>query len=447
VTLPELLPSLRSSLPPHLDPNIWPLTAREGLCGEVLVGGVELSKIAKEYGTPTYVLDETDIRQRCRDYRAAFPEAEVAYASKALLCRAVAGWVQEEGLSLDVCSAGEIAVAAAAGFPAWRMVLHGNAKTPQDLRAALDYHVGRIVIDSVGEIAQLAANVHRRQRVLLRLTPGVDAETHTALTTATEEQKFGLSLTSGAAADAARRVLGQPKLNLVGVHCHLGSQIARFGGYEQAVQRLVAFMAWLRDECHTTLEELNIGGGHAVPYVSGDNGFALNAFAGRIRRVLHVECDRYHLPLPRITIEPGRAIVARAGVTLYRVIAIKRTAGGQRLVAIDGGMSDNLRPCLYGASYTARLVGRPLTADMEPTTVVGRHCEAGDVVARNVPLPIDAHPGDVLAVPCSGAYHHSLASNYNLVGRPPIIAVRDGSARTLIRCETTEDLLARDIGL
>jgi diaminopimelate decarboxylase len=446
VTLPELLPSLRSSLSPHLDADIWPVTARAGERGEILVGGVALSRIAEEFGTPTYVLDEADLRQRCRDYRAAFPEAEVAYASKALLCLAVAGWVEEEGLSLDVCSAGEIAVAAAAGFPARRMVLHGNAKTPQDLRAALDYRVGRIVIDSTGEIAQLAANARRRQRVLLRVTPGVDADTHASLTTATEDQKFGLSLSSGAAADAARRVLRQRKLNLVGVHCHLGSQITRFGGYEQALRRLVAFLAWLRDEHHTTLSEVDLGGGHAVPYVTGNDGFAVDAFAARIRRVLHVECDRHHLPVPRITIEPGRAVVARAGVTLYRVIAVKRTASGQRLVAVDGGMSDNLRPALYGAHYTARLVGRPLTADHEPTHVVGRHCEAGDVIARDVPLPVDTHPGDLLAVPCTGAYHHSLASNYNLVGRPPIIAVRDSTARVLIRRETTEDLLARDIG-
>jgi diaminopimelate decarboxylase len=292
----------------------------------------------------------------------------------------------------------------------------------------------------------LAATVRRRQKVLLRVTPGVDAHTHHALTTATEDQKFGLSLASGAAADAALRVLGQRKLELVGVHCHIGSQISRFGGYEEALRRLVAFLAWLRDERQTTLAELDLGGGHAVPYVSGDDGFALQAFATRIRQVLRLECDRHRLPVPRLTIEPGRAVVARAGVTLYRVIAVKRTAGGQRLVAIDGGMSDNLRPSLYGARYTARLVGRAPTSDVVSTTVVGRHCEAGDVVARDVPLPACVRPGDLLAVPCTGAYHHSLASNYNLVGRPPIIAVRDGSARVLVRRETIEDILARDIG-
>ena len=447
MTLPELLPSLRSSLPPRLDPDIWPATAHEGPHGDILVGGVALSTIAEDHGTPTYVLDEADIRQRCREYRAAFAEAEVAYAAKALLCRAVARWVQEEGLALDVCSSGEIAVAAAAGFPAARMVLHGNAKTPQDLHAALDYHVGRIVIDSVGEIAQLAATVNERQRVLLRVTPGVDGETHPALTTATEDQKFGLSLTSGAAADAARRVLEQPKLELVGVHCHLGSQISRFHGYEEVVKRLVAFIAWLRDEHHTTLDQIDIGGGHAVPYVSGDNCFATEAFGARIRGVLHYECMRHHLPVPRITVEPGRAVVARAGVTLYRVIAVKRTAGGQRLVAVDGGMSDNPRPALYGARYTARLIGRPTTADLELTTVVGRHCEAGDMLARDVSLPVDTHPGDLLAVPCSGAYHHSLASNYNLVGRPPMVVVRDGTVRTIIRRETIDDLLAREVGV
>ena len=446
MTLSELLPTLRSSLHVPLDPDIWPATAHAAPKGDVLVGGVSLSAIAEEFGTPTYVLDEADIRQRCRAYRAAFPDSEIAYASKALLCRAVAAWVQEEGLSLDVCSAGEIAVAAAAGFPAARIVLHGNAKTPHDLKAALDYRVGRIVIDSAGEIAQLAANVEKRQRVLLRVTPGVDAETHTALATATEEQKFGLSLASGAAADAARRILAQRKLELVGVHCHLGSQIARFSGYERAIQRLVAFLAWLRDERHTVLAELDLGGGHAVPYLSGDPNFALGAFAGRVRGVLRVECDRHDLPMPRLTLEPGRAIVARAGVTVYHVIATKRTASGARMVAVDGGMTDNPRPSLYGANYTARVIGRRAEGKLVPSTVVGRHCEAGDILARNVPLPVDVHPGDLLAMPCSGAYHHSLASNYNLVGRPPIVAVRDGSARVLVRRETAEDLLARDMG-
>jgi diaminopimelate decarboxylase len=326
------------------------------------------------------------------------------------------------------------------------MVLRGNAKTPHDLDVALKHRGGRIVIDSTGEIALLAAMVRQRQKVLLRITPGVDAHTHQALTTATEDQKFGLSLASGAAADAALRVLGQRRLELVGVHCHIGSQISRFGGYEEALRRLVAFLAWLRDECQTTLGELDLGGGHAVPYVTGDEGFALHEFSARIRPVLRQECERHRLPVPRLTIEPGRAVVARAGVTLYLVIAVKRTTGGQRLVAVNGGMSDNLRPSLYGARYTARLVGRAPTTDTMPTTIVGRHCEAGDVLARDVPLPACVRPGDLLAVPCTGAYHHSLASNYNLIGRPPIIAVRDGSARTLVRRETIEDLLARDVG-
>jgi len=234
VTLPTLLPSLRSSLPPYLDPGIWPLTARAGHRGEILVGGVALSTVADTFGTPTYVLDETDIRQRCRDYRAVFVDTEIAYAAKALLCRGVAAWIAQEGLALDVCSAGEIAIAHAAGLPPHRMLLHGNAKTPQDLHAAVQHGVGRIVIDSVGEIPVLAATARRHQKVLPRITPGIDAHTHPALTTATEDQQFGLSLASGAAADAARRVLRQRKLDPVGVDCHLGSQISRFGGYEQA---------------------------------------------------------------------------------------------------------------------------------------------------------------------------------------------------------------------
>ncbi|GAA0241125.1 diaminopimelate decarboxylase [Cryptosporangium japonicum] len=449
MTLPELLPSLRSSLSPRVAPGVWPLTTRPGRQGDLLVGGVSLTAVAEEFGTPTYVLDEADVRSRCRRYRAAFgPDVEVAYASKALLFGAVARWIAEEGLALDVCSAGELAVARRVNFPAGRIVLHGNAKTPDDLRTALEYGVGRVVIDSVGEVARLAALADDAagQRVLLRVVPGVDAGTHAALTTGVEEQKFGLSLTTGAAADAARRVLGQHALRLAGVHCHIGSMVTRFGGYERAISQLVAFLAGIRHERGTDLPmELDLGGGHAVPYVEGDQDFAVEAFAARVRQLLALECGRHRIPVPRLTVEPGRAIVARAGVTLYRVLTCKTTAGGTRLVAVDGGMGDNLRPALYGARYTVRRIGRLTSAPTTPATVVGRYCEAGDVLARDVPLPADVRPGDVLAMPGTGAYHHSLANNYNLVGRPPLVVAHEGEARLAIRRETTADLLGRDL--
>ncbi|WP_163513659.1 diaminopimelate decarboxylase [Fodinicola acaciae] len=443
MTLKELLPSLGLSLPDRLTPVVWPRTTRK-VAGDIEIGGVSLAGIAGRYGTPAYVLDELDLRERCREYMRAFAGEEVAYAGKALLTRAVARWVGEEGLSLDVCSAGEMAVARAIGFPAERVILHGNAKTPADLAYARDYRVGRIVIDSLGEVARIAAEAERPQRVLLRIVPGVDAHTHTALTTGTEHQKFGLSLATGDAAEAARRVLGQRALRLCGVHAHIGSQVSRFGAYEQELRQLVAFLAGLYAEHRITVPELNIGGGHAVAYVDGDDTFALDDFATRIRRVLRFECQANRLPVPRLTVEPGRAIAARAGVAIYHVVSVKR-AGGRRLVAVDGGMSDNPRPSLYGAHYSVVLLGRKADTAQERMTVVGRHCEAGDILAEDAPLPADVRPGDLLAVPASGAYHFPLASNYNLVGRPPLIAVRGGRARVLVRRETINDILARDI--
>jgi diaminopimelate decarboxylase len=425
--------------------DVWPCTALREPDGEISVGGLRLTELAAAYGTPAYIVDETDVRYRCRAYIAAFPGGEVAYAGKAFLCRAMAQWVAQEGLSLDVCSAGEVEVARSANFPAERIILHGNAKTPEDLQAAFTCGVGRIVVDSVSEISRLAALAPRHQRVLIRVTPGVDAFAHPAVATGVEDQKFGLSLSSGAAADAVQRVLAHPELDLVGLHCHLGSQLTDLMAYETAARKLIGLMAATRDHTGVVLAELNLGGGHAVPYVEGDEGFDLAGFADRARRLIAAECASFRLPVPRLTVEPGRAIVNRAMVTLYRILAIKRAIGARTFVAVDGGMSDNPRPELYGARYSVHAV-RPSGAPMETVTVVGRHCEAGDVLAADVPLPADVRPGDLVAVPGTGAYNHSMASNYNMVGRPPVIAIRDGAARLLVRRETTSDLLARDIG-
>jgi diaminopimelate decarboxylase len=429
-----------------LTSDLWPSTARLEADGDISVGGQRLSALAARYGTPTYILDEADVRARCRAYVGALNNAEIAYAAKAFLCRAMAEWIAEEGLSLDVCSAGELAVARSVGFPADRILLHGNAKTPNDLQAAIGYGVGRIVIDSASEIVRLAALSRRRQRVLIRVTPGIDAHTHPAVATGVEDQKFGFSLASGDAADAVRKVFTHPELELVGLHCHIGSQLSRPQAYELAAAQLVRLMSAVRNRYGVTLAELNLGGGHAVPYVTGDEAFNLAGFADRIRRVVRAECTAHRLPVPRLTIEPGRAIVSRAMVTLYRVLAVKHLTGVRAFVAVDGGMSDNPRPCLYGARYTVRAL-HPPGADLEPVTVVGRHCEAGDILAVDVPLPVATRPGDLLAVPGTGAYNHSMASNYNMVGRPPVVAVRDGAARLLVRRETDKDLLLRDVGV
>jgi diaminopimelate decarboxylase len=426
--------------------DVWPRTARLEPDGEISLGGLRLSSLAAGYGTPAYIIDEADVRSRCRSYVAAFPDSEVAYAGKAFLCRAMASWIAQEGLSLDVCSAGELAVARSVSFPPGRIILHGNAKTPADLDAAFGYGVGRIVIDATSEIARLAAQAPAQQRVLIRVTPGVDAHAHRAVATGVEDQKFGFSLRSGAAAEAANRVLAHPELKLVGLHCHLGSQLTDLAAYEVAARRLIGLMAVLRDTRGIVLEELNMGGGHAVPYVAGDAGFDLAGFADRMRRVISRECARLRLPVPHLVIEPGRAVINRAVVTLYRVLVVKHTSEGRTFVAVDGGMSDNPRPALYGSRYTVRAVQHS-GASPEPVTVVGRHCEAGDVLAADVPLAADIRPGEFIAVPGTGAYNHSMASNYNMVGRPPVVAVRDGAARLLVRRETNSDLLLRDTGL
>jgi diaminopimelate decarboxylase len=426
--------------------DFWPYTALRKPDGEISIGGLRLSALAATYGTPAYLVDEADIRHRCRTYVAAFPGGEIAYAGKAFLCRAMAQWVAQEGLSLDVCSAGEIALARSVSFPAGRIILHGNAKTPEDLQAAFEYGVGRIVVDSVSEIGRLAALAPRRQRILIRVTPGVQAGVHPAVATGVEDQKFGFSLSSGAAADAIQRALGRAELELTGLHCHLGSQLTDLTAYEAAARKLIGLMAAARDRTGIVLGELNLGGGHAVPYFEGDAGFDLADFACRLSRVIAAECASLRLPIPRLVVEPGRAIVNRAMVTLHRVLAIKHVVGVRTFVAVDGGMSDNPRPELYGARYSVSAV-RQSGAHEETVTVVGRHCEAGDVLAADVPLPADLRPGDLLAVPGTGAYNHSMASNYNMVGRPPVIAIRDGAARLLVRRETTSDLLARDIGM
>ena len=417
--------------------SIWPLTAEPPYA----VGGVPLTEIAECFGTPTYVIDEEHVRHRCRDYRKALHPYHVAYAGKAFLCRAMARWVREEGLWLDVCSGGELTLARSAGFPPERILLHGNGKTPEDVAAALEYGVGRIVVDSVGEVARLAALAGDRQRprkVLLRVNPAVDAHVHRALTTGVEDQKFGLSLASGAAADAVRRVRGQPGLELAGLHCHLGSQVTDPEVYATATRRIVAFAARIGG-----VPELNLGGGHAVAYRPGELSLDVQTFAAHVFPAVADECAAHGIQMPDLTVEPGRAIVAAAGVTVYRVLAVKH--GVRTFVVVDGGMSDNPRPSLYGSRYSVARVG-PRTSENAVVTVVGRHCEAGDVIAPDVSLPADVRPGDLLVVPCTGAYHHSMASNYNQVTRPPVVAVRGGHARPVVRRETAEDLLRRDVG-
>jgi diaminopimelate decarboxylase len=432
-----------------LDPAVWPVDVTRDPQGHLVAAGVDVRDLAAEHGTPAFVLSERDFRQRCRDYQAAFEGADVFYAGKAFLCTAVARWVAEEGMGLDVCTGGELAVALRAGFPPERLGLHGNNKSAAELAAALDAGVGRVVVDSYGEIellGRLAAERGVRQRVLVRATVGVEAHTHEFIATAHEDQKFGFSLAGGAAHEAVRRVLAQDSLELVGLHSHIGSQIFDTAGFEVAAHRVVGLLAEIRDEHGLQLPELNLGGGLGIAYTVADDPLDVAEIAGSLRTIVDRECAAYGLTVPRLAVEPGRAIVGPGAFTLYEVGTVKEVEGLRTFVSVDGGMSDNIRTALYDADYTVVLASRSSTAPPMLARVVGKHCESGDVVVKDAWLPSDVRAGDLLAVGATGAYCRSMASNYNHVLRPPVVAVREGSTRVLLRRETVEDLLGLDVG-
>ncbi|BBY24866.1 diaminopimelate decarboxylase [Mycobacterium stomatepiae] len=449
MALLDMLPSIGRAAPRRLDPAIWPATTHSDEEGRLCIGDVPLSDIADEFHTPAYVIDETDFRYRARRYRKVLRDpgvSEIVYAGKSLLTTAVARWAREEGLGVDVCSAGELAVALAGGVDPTRIIMHGNAKTPDELQQAVQAGVGRIVLDSYIEIAYLAGCARKSQPVLIRVTPDIDIHGHRAVTTGISDQKFGFTLAQDHAADAVKRVLAHPILDLVGLHCHIGSQVTDPALYGEAIHRMIAAMADIRARHGVILTELNIGGGHAIPYVPGDRELDIDDLAVVIEDALDEACAAEHFPRPTLVVEPGRAISGRAGVTLYRVCSVKTQPGSRTFVAVDGGMSDNPRVSLYGAQYTVTLANRHSVGLKQRVTVAGRHCEAGDEIARDVELPMDLHPGDLLAVACTGSYHHSMASNYNMVCRPPLVAVKDGRVRQLIRRETVADLMSRDCG-
>jgi len=431
-----------------LDPAVWPAGAARDADGALTLAGVPVADLAAGFGTPAYVLDEADFRARCRSWRDAFAGADVYYAGKAFLCTAVARWVAEEGLSLDVCTGGELAVALRAGFPAERLLFHGNNKSVAEMTAAVGAGVGRFVVDSFVEIARLAEVAQAagvRQRVYVRVTPGVEAHTHEYVSTGQEDQKFGFSLSAGAAAEAVRRVLALPSLELVGLHCHIGSHIFDTRGFSLAAHRMVGLLAAVRDEHGVELPELDLGGGQGIAYTSADDPMPVTEVAAGLRAIVERECAAAGLPVPRLAVEPGRAIAGPTTVTLYEVGTVKELPGLRTYVSVDGGMSDNIRTALYDAQYTAVLASRASAAERRPVTLCGKHCESGDIVVHDVPLPADLAPGDLVAVPASGAYHRSMASNYNHVARPPVVAVLDGQARVVVRRETEDDLLRLDV--
>ncbi len=438
-----------------LVPQLWSSTARK-VHGDLVVGGIAVADLVANHNTPAYVLDETDFRRRARAFREAFAADagwDVYYAGKAFLCTTVARWIAEEGLSLDVCSSGELTVALRAGFDPARIGYHGNNKTLPELRRAVAAGVGRIIVDSFAEIERLssaASDIGSTARVMVRVTAGVEAHTHEYIATAHEDQKFGFSITSGDALDAVRRVHEADGLELLGLHSHIGSQIFDSSGFEVAARRVLALHARVSDELGVTMPEMDLGGGFGIAYTTQDDPSEPAQLAIEMSKIVEHECRSLGVAEPRLSIEPGRAIVGPSMCTVYTVGTVKAVTldGGavRTYVSVDGGMSDNIRTALYDADYSCTLANRASEAPPVLSRVVGKHCEAGDIIVKDEFLPADLAPGDLVAVPGTGAYCRSMASNYNHALRPPVIAVRDGVATVLLRRETEDDLLATDVG-
>ncbi len=429
------------------DLSLLPASATVDAGGRVAIGGIDLVELAERFGTPLYVYDEAELRDRCRAYHAGFG-AGAAYASKAFLCVALARLVADEGLSLDVATGGELFVARRAGFPTDRIVFHGNNKSTDELQQAFDARVGRIVVDSFDELDRIASLAAARDHVpalLVRVTPGVEAHTHEFIETGTEDSKFGFGLDSGDALEAVARIVDDERLPFAGVHCHIGSQVFRADSFTRAIEKMVGLVAAIEARTGATVDEVNIGGGLGVRYLPEDAPPTIAEYCAIVR-------DTYDKALadagvrsrPVLMTEPGRSIVGPAGITLYRIGTIKPVAGVREYVAVDGGMSDNLRPVTYGARYEAFLPARATAARPRTVTIAGKHCEQGDLLVRDARLPVDTAIGDILAVPVTGGYGSAMASNYNKVRRPAVVFVHEGSARVVVRRESDEDLVRYD---
>lgn len=425
---------------------------------ELSISTITATQLAKEFGTPAFIMDEADFRQRATRWNTALNTAfgthagTVYYAAKAFICVEVARWIKDVGIGIDVCTGGELAVVLAGGIDPAKIEVHGNNKSVVEIDAAVRAGVDTVVIDSLFEIDRVAAAAIKYgtvQKVLLRLTPGIEAHTHESIATAHEDVKFGFSIASGAAWKAIEAVLTHTSIELRGFHAHIGSQILDTDSFEICAERLIALLAKYRDAFGTELPELDLGGGYGIAYVPGDEELVpeviMNALASAVRK----NCAHHKLTMPRISIEPGRAIVGPTMFTLYEVGTVKdvtlENGDSRRYISIDGGMSENIRPALYGAEYTAVLANRTSNAPKLSSRIVGKHCETGDIVIRDIDLASDIAPGDLLATPVTGAYGRSMASNYNHIPRPPVIAVMNGKARVILRRETEADLLGLDI--
>jgi diaminopimelate decarboxylase len=428
---------------------VYPITALHNAAGHLEIDGCDVVDLAGEFGTPVLVYEETSIRDQCRRYQQAFAEHtddfEIIYASKAFSGLAIAQLVLEEGLSIDVSSGGEYHVAKAAGFPAEKIFFHGNNKTRAELQYALEGGVGFVVMDSYQEIAlvdELAGARGERQRVLLRITPGIEAHTHSYIQTGQVDSKFGFGLSDGVAMEAIRRAMAAPNLDLIGLHAHIGSQIFELEGFRKAIAILTGLIAQANAAYGFDCRYLNVGGGLGIRYTEEDTPSSIGDYAAVKVEGVREEMAAKGLPMPRVLIEPGRSIVGKAGITAYTVGTIKEIPGVRTYVSVDGGMSDNIRPMLYEAAYEGMLANKAgQTADTR-VTVAGKHCESGDILMKDVILA-RPEPGDILVMPATGAYCFSMASNYNGSTRPAVIMVKDGNARVIIERESYADLVAK----
>lgn len=445
-----------NAIPAH----VYPQTLRRETAGEhrgeVTIGGVPITEIAETFGTPAFVMDEEDFRTRCRRLARAFGGGHfVHYASKAFLSKTVARWVMEEGLSLDVASLGELQVALAAGFPADRITVHGNNKSPEFLRLAVSEGAELIVVDSLQEIEALstvAGELGKSQDVLVRVTPGVHVDTHEFIATSHEDQKFGFSLASGAAHHAAMACHAADGVRLRGLHCHVGSQVFEASGFALAAERLLGLWKQLLDstatlsDAPTSLDTLDLGGGYGIAYMPDQEALDVEEVASELKSKVRKAAEAAGVPEPKLNVEPGRAIAGPSMITLYRVGTVKdvEVAEGmtRRYISVDGGMSDNIRPALYQAEYDCRVANREVDGELLPTRIVGSHCESGDVLVNDALVPEDVRPGDLLMIGATGAYCYAMASRYNMMTRPPVVRVAAGEARLMIRRETIDDVLA-----
>jgi len=434
---------------------MWSVNVSTG--NELSISGITATSLAKEFATPAFIMDEADFRARANNWNNALNAGfgdnagSVYYAAKAFICTEVARWIKDIGIGIDVCTGGELAVALAGGIDPLKIQVHGNNKSVEEIEKAVSVGVGTIVIDSLFEIERVATAAKKFgkvQRVLLRLTPGIEAHTHESIATAHEDVKFGFSIASGAAWKAIEEVRTHPSIELRGLHAHIGSQILDMDSFEISAERLIALLAKYRDAFGVELAELDLGGGYGIHYLPGDEELTPTVVMQALSKAVRTNCERHNLQIPRISIEPGRAIVGPTMFTLYEVGTIKdvtlENGDNRRYISIDGGMSENIRPALYAAEYTAVLANRTSSAPLLSTRLVGKHCETGDILIRDIALASDIAPGDLLATPATGAYGRSMASNYNHVPRPPVIAVNNGKARVIVRRETEADLLGLD---